>query len=146
MKQAVADKIIHGSTLVWMASYKDWVPFSVTDLATETGTTAEPPPMPLDKVTDGALWGLLLTPIIWGCIVAGMHAGVGALPWIAWIFNIIFVSLDSRILKKAGYNVSAWWVLFTPVYIIKRSLALKQSQWAICIYIVTLIIGAAIEL
>lgn len=145
----------HG-TYVWKKGLGDWTRVENTELRTYVDDIS-PPPLTGENVSNSIVWVLAFAPIIGGLLenlVAEFVHGddlsriisneVGKFWYITLILNSALAIWDEKRIKKAGINTSKfylWAWILVPVYLFKRSRALKQNLsyfivWMVCFFIV----------
>ena len=133
---------IYRFTKVWRDGMPEWKKAEETELSQYF---EGPPPLSGDGVSNTFVWILAFAPIIGAIIVSILtelfHSHVF---WMVNVgLNIVLALLDERKLNAAGHNTralklgSAWLV---PVYLYKRSKALKQNLAYFIVWIVAFIL------
>lgn len=131
MKNLVRANTVGFGTAVWRQGFADWVRCEQSELKEQM--TATPPPLKKEALSDVWLWLLTLVPL--QAIVAEpilyIQPRLLSLLMASILFtSIIFCALDIREVRRAGYKApSIWWLVFTPIYLFKRSRAVKAEQW-----------------
>jgi len=143
MKQlAMNNHTIYRFTKVWHEGMSEWKTAEETELRQYF---EGPPPLTGSSVNNTIIWILAFAPII-GVNIESFFAGMFHTQrfWFMTIaLNLILSLLDERKLNAVGHNTralglgSAWLV---PVYMYKRSRALKQNMSYFIVWIVSFVL------
>jgi hypothetical protein len=153
IKKLISANTIGNDAPVWRKGMSDWKEIRETELA--DAVASEPPAVAPSLIGNGYAWMLAL-PLALCIISAGLessnHQAVfshsnnpskGFPAGLSFAINGLFVLLDLRRLKTAGYNFSKalglLGFLLTPLYLFIRAHKLKQTPWyAIACVVLTL--------
>jgi hypothetical protein len=138
---------LDGSTLVWREGLNDWIPVNQTAIK---WTRKAPPPLTGSAVGSGLVWVIAVAPILGALLEKVVEESSGRPPHSFWfitlLINLALCVIDSLAIKRAGHNTSSFggWAWLVPVYLFKRSKALKQSPayfvtWLVC-FVVSLFV------
>jgi hypothetical protein len=164
IEDLLKSKTIATDTQVWRKGMIDWKTIRDSDLADLVAF--EPPAVASSLIGNGYVWTLAFLPLVFGFIQAGIdynnnmaaarslvlgfpYDPSSATPWkLYFIINTGLLVLDYRRLKKAGYG-SVWLalsgILLLPIYLFVRATKLKQKPWYAIAWIVSLIVGIAMD-
>jgi hypothetical protein len=144
IKKLLSANAIGRETPVWRKGMSDWIEIRETELA--DAITSEPPAIAPSLIGNGYAWILAIIPLALCIINASLestnqHASFSnssnpsrSFPaGLSFAINGLFVLLDLRRLKTAGYNFSKalglLGLLLTPLYLFIRAHKLKQTPW-----------------
>lgn len=121
----IQQNTIDANTLIWRNGMPNWQPVYQTELSRYIITTA--PTSPSIEISDKWIWSLATLPIVSSWIISTFLLNYGSNQTIVLsltiILNIIFLTLDSKYLKTAGFNVDSWIYIgfvLVPVYLFVR--------------------------
>lgn len=118
---AIQQSAITEDTLVWCEGFTNWLPAGQTVVNTYLQRFS--PSMPKSVVSDKWQWALATVPLLSSFILTAL--GLGPITIFTTIaLNCLFISLDTKELKKHGYDAEAWlWLglLLVPVYLFVRA-------------------------
>lgn len=151
LRELIDAGVLKRGAHVWKKDFPDWTAIENTHLKSYLKS---PPPLTGARVSNTIVWVLAFAPLIglfleyffWGLVSAMRYGGVyqygRQLFFMTPILNIALSIVDEKKLKKAGHDTPgmgrAWLV---PVYLFKRSKALKQNLayfivWIVCFVVV----------
>lgn len=128
IRQLLETGALDNKTLVWKTNFDNWMPIGQTALKKSLATM---PPLTAGVVFAWIIafipvWGTILTYIV----AEATESHAQDLWFIFIILNVLFCSIDSRVLKNAGHNTEkfgTWAVWLVPCYLYRRAKALNQS-------------------
>ncbi|MEJ2633229.1 MAG: DUF4339 domain-containing protein [Acidihalobacter sp.] len=156
MKALVAEGGIAPDTSVWPGT-GEWRPASETVLGglfpPPTPTAAVPPPL-TSMVSNRYVWAsiavlVVVTAAQLAYILTGGASDTGGVWTLIFIAaTLVFLFIDERKVKKAGYpSPASWWMLlFLPTYYWRRAKLLGQRKHHFWIWVGALIFSSALVL
>lgn len=140
---------LDANTPVWRKGMADWEEIRQTELAKYLES---PPPLNARFVNNFFFWLLIYTPIVIALVdfdTLLTKPRTPGTPWHIHVFlNTVFCCLDCVLLKRKGIDVSffKWWVLLVPVYILRRTRALRDSKWPFVVWVLTFLFAYVIKI
>jgi len=144
---------IEPDSVVWSPGLSTWRPLLEVEQFAEA--ISRPPSLPTTYVDNRAIWWLAVIPLFVPTLIALViyGSGPGWTPSSAWWFSfwIFFcvnsglIAFDHRTLKRSGHKPPhLWYLILVPLYLIMRSVKLRQTHAYTVVWFVTLLLGAPI--
>jgi FHA domain/GYF domain 2 len=144
---------IEPDSVVWSPGLSTWRP--LVEVKQFAEAISRPPSLPTTYVDNRAVWVLAVVPLFLPTLIAlfvyssGPGWTVSSAWWFRfWVFfcvNSGLIVFDHHMLKRSGHKPpQLWYLILIPLYLIMRSVKLRQTHAYTVVWFVTLLIGAPI--
>ena len=109
-------------TLIWQKGMENWLPAGQTYLSQMINVIV--PNLPVDIIDNRFVWALATIPIFVSWFVGAIFGMQVLTMIITIILNIVFITLDIKVVKNTGKNAESWlWlgVVLVPIYLFVRA-------------------------